>query len=122
MNLISNLLPFNFVFISIPLILIVLFLIACFFAWRNIQPVSTIIETSSQITKDNLKTRIPQPQNKDELFVLSENINNLLNRIENAVDKEKQFTSDASHELRTPLAVRKERWKFEFENQETNTF
>lgn len=122
MNLISNLLPFNFVFISIPLILIVLFLIAWFFAWRNIQPVSTIIETSSQITKDNLKTRIPQPQNKDELFVLSENINNLLNRIENAVDKEKQFTSDASHELRTPLAVRKERWKFEFENQETNTF
>ncbi len=95
----------NILLISIPLILIVLFLIARFFAGRSIQPVRTIIETSSQITKDNLKTRIPLPQNKDELFVLSENINNLLNRIENAVDREKQFTSDASHELRTPLAV-----------------
>lgn len=95
----------NILLISIPLILIVLYLIARFFAGRSIQPVRTIIETSSQITKDNLKTRIPLPQNKDELYVLSENINNLLNRIENAVDREKQFTSDASHELRTPLAV-----------------
>jgi signal transduction histidine kinase len=91
--------------ISIPLILFVLFLIARFFAGRSIKPVRTIIETSSQITKDNLKSRIPLPQNKDELYILSENINNLLNRIENAVDREKQFTSDASHELRTPLAV-----------------
>ncbi|TXI64557.1 MAG: HAMP domain-containing histidine kinase [Flavobacterium sp.] len=97
----------NILLISIPLILIVLFLIARFFAGRSIQPVRTIIETSSQITKDNLQTRIPLPQNKDELYVLSENINNLLNRIENAVDREKQFTSDASHELRTPLAVMK---------------
>jgi signal transduction histidine kinase len=97
----------NILLITFPLILILLFLIARFFAGRSIKPVQTIIETSSQITKDNLKTRIPLPQNKDELYVLSENINNLLNRIENAVDREKQFTSDASHELRTPLAVMK---------------
>ncbi|VXC43248.1 Two-component sensor histidine kinase [Flavobacterium sp. 9AF] len=91
--------------ISFPIILIILFLIARFFAGRSIRPVSTIIETSSQITKDNLQTRIPLPNNKDELYTLSENINNLLDRIENAIEREKQFTSDASHELRTPLAV-----------------
>ncbi|MBN8566845.1 MAG: HAMP domain-containing histidine kinase [Flavobacteriales bacterium] len=95
----------NILLITFPLILFLLFLIARFFAGRSIKPVQTIIETSNQITKDNLKSRIPLPQNKDELFVLSENINRLLNRIENAVDREKQFTSDASHELRTPLAV-----------------
>ena len=95
----------NILLITFPLILILLFLIARFFAGRSIKPVGTIIETSSQITKDNLQTRIPLPQNKDELYVLSENINNLLSRIENAIDREKQFTSDASHELRTPLAV-----------------
>ncbi len=95
----------NILLITFPLILFLLFLMARFFAGRSIKPVQTIIETSNQITKDNLKTRIPLPQNKDELFVLSENINRLLNRIENAVDREKQFTSDASHELRTPLAV-----------------
>lgn len=95
----------NILLITFPLILFLLFLIARFFAGRSIKPVQTIIETSNQITKDNLKSRIPLPQNKDELYILSENINSLLNRIENAVDREKQFTSDASHELRTPLAV-----------------
>ncbi|MCL9770243.1 HAMP domain-containing histidine kinase [Flavobacterium sp. HXWNR69] len=93
--------------ISFPITLILLFLVARFFAGRSIKPVKTIIETSTQITKDNLRTRIPLPKNKDELYKLSKNINNLLNRIENAVAREKQFTSDASHELRTPLAIMK---------------
>lgn len=97
----------NILLISYPLILILLYLIARFFAGKSIKPVSTIIDTSSQITKDNLKTRIPLPQNKDELYVLSLNINNLLDRVESAIEREKQFTSDASHELRTPLAVMK---------------
>lgn len=91
--------------ISFPIIVIVLFLIARFFAGKSIKPVSTIIETSSKITKDNLQTRIPLPNNKDELYTLSENINLLLDRIESTIEREKQFTSDASHELRTPLAV-----------------
>lgn len=97
----------NTLFISFPIILIILFLIARFFAGRSIKPVQTIIETSSKITKDNLQTRIPLPNNQDELYILSENINHLLDRIENTIEREKQFTSDASHELRTPLAVMK---------------
>ena len=91
--------------ISFPLILIVLFFIARFIAGRSIKPVKIITETSSRITRDNLKDRIALPQNKDELYVLSKTINDLLNRIESAVEREMQFTSDASHELRTPLAV-----------------
>ena len=93
--------------IAFPLILAVLFLIARLIAGRSIMPVTQITETSSRITKDNLKERIVLPQNKDELYVLSKTINDLLERIENAVEREKQFTSDASHELRTPLTVLK---------------
>jgi signal transduction histidine kinase len=96
---------FTVMLIAYPLILVVLFLIARFFAGRSIKPISSIIDTANFITKDNLKSRIPLPQNKDELHLLSNTINSLLDRIENAVIREKQFTSDASHELRTPLAV-----------------
>lgn len=116
----------NILLITFPIILVLLFLIARFFAGRSIQPVVNITETSSKITKDNLNTRIDLPVNKDELYVLSKTINDLLDRMEEAVEREKQFTSDASHELRTPLAVikgtlevliRKPREKQEYEEK-----
>ncbi|WP_159476711.1 HAMP domain-containing sensor histidine kinase [Dyadobacter sp. 3J3] len=91
--------------ISYPIILVILFLITRIIAGRSIQPVITVIETASKITNENLSSRIPLPANKDELKKLVVTINDLMDRIENAVEREKQFTSDASHELRTPLAV-----------------
>ncbi|WJS93612.1 HAMP domain-containing histidine kinase [Flavobacterium johnsoniae] len=91
--------------ITFPIILLILFFLARFYAGRSIKPINDIIYTSKIITKDNLKSRIPLPKTRDELFTLSKTINNLLNRIEDAIEREKQFTSDASHELRTPLTV-----------------
>jgi len=91
--------------IAYPTILLILFGIARLITGRSIQPISEIITTSNIITKDNLKSRIPLPKTKDELYVLSKTINNLLDRLETAIEREKQFTSDASHELRTPLTV-----------------
>jgi signal transduction histidine kinase len=96
---------FETLLIAFPFILILLFLIARFFAGRSIRPINAITDISGMITRDNLKTRIPLPKKRDELYTLSETINNLLNRIEDAVEREKQFASDASHELRTPLTV-----------------
>jgi signal transduction histidine kinase len=112
--------------LSFLAILLFLFFIARFFAGRSIKPINAIINTSKIITKDNLKTRIPLPKTRDELYTLSKTINNLLNRIEDAIEREKQFTSDASHELRTPLTVikgtlevliRKERDSKEYEEK-----
>jgi signal transduction histidine kinase len=116
----------NVLLVSFPIILILLFVIARFFAGRSIKPVNTIATIANSITKDNLSARIPLPENKDELYQLSTKINELLGRIENAVEREKKFTSDASHELRTPLAVikgtlevliRKPREKHEYEEK-----
>ena len=61
----------NILIVIFPLIIIILFFIARFFAGRSILPVKTIIDTSSQITRDNLQMRIPLPANKDELYALS---------------------------------------------------
>ncbi len=92
-------------FILFPFVLVLLFFIAQFIAGRSIKPINSIIAVSDSINNNNLKTRIPLPKNKDELYKLSKTINNLLDRIANTIEREKQFTSDASHELRTPLAV-----------------
>jgi signal transduction histidine kinase len=92
-------------FVLFTFVLVLLFIIAQFIAGRSMKPIYSIITVSDSINNNNLKNRIPLPENKDELYKLSKTINNLLDRIENTIEREKQFTSDASHELRTPLAV-----------------
>ncbi|MDX6183001.1 HAMP domain-containing sensor histidine kinase [Flavobacterium sp. Fl-77] len=117
---------FDILVFTFPLILVLLFFIARFFAGRSIKPINSIINTSRTITRNNLKTRITLPTTKDELYILSQTINNLLDRLEDALEREKQFASDASHELRTPLTVikgtlevliRKSRDKKEYEDK-----
>lgn len=95
----------NVLLISYPLVLLILFAVTRIIAGRSIRPITEITDTTNEITKENLGLRVKLPPNKDEIYVLSKTINHLLDRIENAMKREKQFTSDASHELRTPLAV-----------------
>jgi signal transduction histidine kinase len=116
----------NVLIISYLLLLAGLYFISRFLAGRSIVPIRNIIETTNRITKNNLNERVNLPDHKDELFDLSSSINELLQRIENAIQKERQFTSDASHELRTPLSslrgtlevlIRKPREQFEYEEK-----
>lgn len=90
---------------SYPLILFVLFLASRYLAGKNIEPIQHISRTTQQITQYNLEERVQLPNNQDELYDLSANINQLLDRISEAMKRERQFTSNASHELRTPLSV-----------------
>ncbi|GAA0190697.1 ATP-binding protein [Fulvivirga kasyanovii] len=112
--------------ISYPMVLIGLFFISRFLAGRSIIPVRRITDTSRRITQNNLKERVPLPANEDELYDMADSINALLERIENAMQRERQFTSDASHELRTPLSslrgtlevlIRKPRTQTEYEEK-----
>ena len=91
--------------LSFPVVLLGLFGSARLLAGRSIAPVTQITATTNRITQRNLAERIALPPRPDELHTLASAINGLLNRIEQAVEREKQFTADASHELRTPLAV-----------------
>ncbi len=93
--------------ITFPIVLIILFFWAYFIAGRSIKPVTDVIQTADMISQNNLKERIPLPEYKDELHHLAVTINSLLDRLENAIQREKQFTSDAAHELKTPLQVMK---------------
>ncbi|MFP9114486.1 sensor histidine kinase [Flavobacterium sp. RHBU_3] len=92
-------------FIAYPLVLLMLFFLTRFIAGKSLQPVFSIISATKEVSDKNLNTRISLPEKKDELYTLAIAINELLDRIESAVSREKQFTSHASHELRTPLAV-----------------
>lgn len=97
----------NVLIVSYLVLLLGLYFISRYLAGRGIIPVKVITETTKRITKSDLNERVVLPQNKDELYELSSGINQLLQRIENAIERERQFTSDASHELRTPLSTLK---------------
>ena len=51
--------------------------------------------------------RLPLPDANDELHRLGETLNQMLGRLEAALERERTFVDDASHELRTPLAMHK---------------
>lgn len=95
----------NALLILFPICVVFIFVIARLIAATSTKPVSSIISTAKQISKDNLSLRVPLPSNKDELYTLSITINSLLDRLESQILQAKQFSSDASHELRTPLSV-----------------
>jgi hypothetical protein len=83
--------------IAYPLILIVLFLIARFIAGRSIKPISSIIETSNIITKDNLSSEFHYLKiEMSSMFCPKQLIIYLTES--KTQSKEKEFTSDASHE------------------------
>ncbi|WP_200977794.1 cell wall metabolism sensor histidine kinase WalK [Echinicola sp. 20G] len=90
--------------ILFPISTLLLFFISRYLAGKSIAPIATIINTTNSITKNNLDERVALPPHRDEIYELSTSINGLLDRIGEAMEREKQFTSDASHELRTPLA------------------
>jgi len=90
---------------SFPVIILILFLVTRSIAGESIRPINEVIATAEKITQENLEERIELPAHKDELYRLASTINGLLERLEEALEREKQFTSDASHELRTPLAT-----------------
>jgi len=92
---------------AFPLVLLILYFIVVFIAQKSIDPVYQITRAAQKITRENLNQRIQLPKNKDELYTLVNTINSLLDRLEDAVLREKQFTADASHELRTPLSALK---------------
>ena len=92
-------------FIAIPLYIVFASLGGLFLADRALRPIDDITKTAGEISKGDIKQRIGKPKTKDEVGRLVITFNEMLDKLESFIKKERQFTSDVSHELRTPLAV-----------------
>ena len=72
---------------------------------RSLQPVEAIRRQVAAITAGELDRRVPEPAAPDEVGQLARTMNGMLDRLQQAQQRQRRFVSDASHELRTPLAA-----------------
>jgi signal transduction histidine kinase len=70
-----------------------------------LRPVESMRRRAETISATDLGSRLPSAGGNDELGRLGRTLNEMLERIQEAVARERTFVSDASHELRSPLAV-----------------
>ncbi len=87
--------------------LVILLIVAASGYWlaaKAMRPVRLMTQTARQIGQTNLSHRL-QVKSRDELGELATTFNAMLNRLETAFTRQRQFTADASHELRTPLST-----------------
>ena len=100
----------NALLITFPLLLAALALIA----WRvigwTLQPVEQLragaekISRTRRISRPAGSERLPVPPAADEIRALAITLNEMLDRLAEAQERQRSFVADAAHELRSPLA------------------
>ncbi|WP_413644519.1 sensor histidine kinase [Micromonospora sp. RTP1Z1] len=78
-------------------------------AWRvvgaTLRPVEALRSGAAEITGRAGAGRLPVPEGRDEIHRLAVTLNDMLDRLESARDRQRAFVADAAHELRSPLTT-----------------
>lgn len=73
-------------------------------ATRLLRPLRHMRETAERISAQSLDERLPIDGN-DDVAELAETMNAMLDRIDDALDSQRQLLSDVGHELKTPITI-----------------
>lgn len=92
-------------FVVLPIALVVSSLVGYLVAGAALRPVEAMRRRAGEITPDTPERRLPLPRAHDEIHRLGETLNEMLERLDAGLARERRFVADASHELRTPLAA-----------------
>ena len=88
-----------------PLALLVATLLGYVVAGAAMRPMERMRARAATISAASSGDRLPLPDVRDELHRLGTTLNDMLDRLDAGLRRERQFVAEASHELRTPLAV-----------------
>lgn len=71
---------------------------------RTLAPVDRMSSRAAAITPNDIEQQVPVPPGNDAVARLAHTLNDLLQRLQRAHDRQRQLVADASHELKSPLA------------------
>jgi signal transduction histidine kinase len=91
--------------VALPLLVGAVGLLAWVLAGRALRPVESIRAQVEAISGSTLDRRVPVPRSSDEVARLASTMNAMLDRLEDASNRQQRFVADASHELRSPVAA-----------------
>ena len=95
----------NELLIAGPIALLLASLAGYLLAGIALRPVEAMRSRAAAISAATPGERLPVPATHDELERLGVTLNEMLDRLEDALRRERDFVADAGHELRTPLAL-----------------
>jgi signal transduction histidine kinase len=95
----------EFLEIVLPILAIVLGALIWLVVGRAMKPVEVVRRAVADISAKDLDERLPSPRSGDELDRLVDTMNQMLQRLQVAMKRERRFIADASHELRSPIAA-----------------
>jgi signal transduction histidine kinase len=89
-------------------------------AKRGLLPLTRITAIVAEIAANDLAQRVgPQPH-ADELGLLAATFDRMLDRLQAAFERQRQFTADASHDLRAPLSTLRAEVDLALRSERTN--
>ncbi|MGH3347794.1 MAG: ATP-binding protein [Nocardioides sp.] len=88
-----------------PLALLLATALGYVVAGAALRPMERMRARASTISADSSGDRLPLPAVRDEVHRLGRTLNDMLDRLDAGLRRERRFVAEASHELRTPLAV-----------------
>jgi len=91
--------------IGVPLLLVVVGATTWRVVGRALAPVDAIRAEVDSVSATRLDRRVSRPAGNDEIGRLADTMNRMLDRLERARARERDFVADASHELRSPIAA-----------------
>jgi signal transduction histidine kinase len=91
--------------LTLPVLIVLVAGVAWLVTGRALRPVETIRAEVTAISHSSLDQRVSEPRARDEVGRLARTMNEMLDRLQDSSDRQRQFVSDASHELRSPVAA-----------------
>lgn len=70
-----------------------------------LQPAKSLAKDIRSVDRNTLSVRLEGYRSGDEIQSIADNFNGMMDRLEEAFEREARFSAAAAHELKTPLAV-----------------